>query len=87
MYLDFTQATPGVASDKFSLDGDNMKAGKTARAGIAVLSGTFVIRQYSPDQGTVLGSLDLDGLHVLEVPVAGWYDVQCVTAGRVVVQQ
>ena len=86
MYLDVT-LTAGQASDKFKLDGDNMKTGKTARAGITVISGTFIIRQYSPDQGTVLGSLEIDGVHVLEVPVAGWYDVQCVTAGRVVVQQ
>lgn len=86
MYLDAT-LTAGQASDKFKLDGDNMKTGKTARAKLSVLSGTFTLREYAPDAITLTGSDDLDAVHVLEVPVPCWYDVLCVTNGRIVVQQ
>ena len=86
MYLDVT-LTVGQSSDKFKLDGDNMKTGKTARAKLNVVSGSFTLREYSPAQNEVLGTANLTGTHVLEVPVACWFDVLCVTGGRVVVQQ
>ncbi len=80
MYLDVT-LTAGQASDKFKLDGDNMKTGKTSRAKINAVSGSFTLREYSPDQTEVFGEGSLTGTHVLEVPVACWYDVLCVAPG------
>lgn len=86
MYLDVT-LTAGQASDKFKLDGDNMKTGKTARAKLNVVSGNFTLREYSPAQDEIFGTASLTTMHVLEVPVACWYDVLCVADGRIVVQQ